>query len=237
MRFRSIAIASLLALPASAWSGDGPARRLDAPPQGTTVIDDGNSCGSWSGESVGNYEAAVAWADVGVASPLDGAFAQRFMFADTVRICAIILDLTQIGGQHAQSCDLYIWSGSSNLPAAVVSTHSNTPGPIAHWPNVSRHSFTVDACVTGETWIGYWANWSGADEGWYVAANVGEDIGKALTYVASGVADRGGWQSLSVVWERIANIGISVRYDAVSCTLTPTHESTWGRIKVLYARP
>lgn len=228
MRFLLIALGSCIILTCSALSGEEPARRLDAPPQGTTLIEWGGLCGTLSSPWDGDYEAAIAWAGVGLSSPLGGAFAQRFMFPDTVEICSIDLDLTQIGGQNSQSCDIYIWHGSSGVPSSVVFVRSVTPGSIAVWPWISRHTFQVDACVTGETWIGYWANWPGADEGWYVAAEVGEDSGASLTYVAAGVGDRTGWQPVSSAWDRIAAIGIGVESDPASCAITPIKEGSWG---------
>lgn len=232
----TVVLAVLLILAASTVSAQNAARRLDAPPPGTVLIEGTGGCGTWSRPWDIDYEAAIAWADVGVTSPLGGAIAQRFVFPDTVEICSVTLDFTQIGGHDKQSCDIYIWSGSSGTPSSVLYVRSLTPGPMATWPQIYEHVFRVNVCVIGEIWVGYWPNWPGANEGWYIAANVGEPSGASLTYVVAGVTDQSGWQPLSIAWHQIASVGIGVEYNPVSCAITPLEEGSWGRIKALYAR-
>lgn len=217
--------------------GQGPARRLDAPPEGTVLIEQYAGCGRLAFASDGLFAAAITWADAGVSSPPGGAFAQRFTFSDTTRICAVGLALTQIGGYDSQHCVIYIWSGSPAQPGAVAFAQSVNIGPMATWPYVGRHLFAVDACVAGDTWIGYWPDWPGASEGWYIAADLAADTGAALTYVAPGVADETGWQSVSLFWEGIGVFGVTVEHNPTSCAITPTEERSWGRIKALYGRP
>ncbi len=183
----------------------------------------------------GTYENGYTWQYGGVAPPLYGAFAELYPIG-VAKPCAIVLDLSQVGGASGQTADLYVWQSTNGLPGAVIGFRPDVdPGPVAFWPSLSRHALEIDSnCSFGdEFFVGYWANWPSAVAGWYVGADTdGFGGGCSLTKIAPGQGFPTGWQDVSVAWGPTESLGIGV--EVYDCDIIPVRESSWGKIKSLF---
>jgi hypothetical protein len=202
----------------------------------TTLIDPGdNSCPDalLSMNHDGTSENGYAWRYGGIVAPDYGAFAECYPGGS---VCGAVFDLSTTGTQAGQSMDIYYYCDNGGIPGAVQAVMRVTPGPIAFWPSVSRHTFTlpekVDMCCDGTLWVAYWGNWPGEIQGWFVAADLDGFGGCPYTNIAPGIGYPTGWNNVSVVWGPTQALGIGVLSKA--CGGVPVLDSTWGEIKNLY---
>lgn len=192
-----------------ATSGDDLLRLPEVEADPVEYIPDG--CGTQYMNADATYESAYAWAHDGVNGFfLSGCFAEAY--AGTGRLCAIDLDLTQVGDQDGQTLDFYIWQDSDGVPGNLLCLGvGRTPGEVARWPEVTRHRFEIDGCcVEGAFWAGFRANWPGEPAGWYIGADLNGFGGIPLTYVAQGLGLPSGWQPVGEVFGRTMALGIGV---------------------------
>lgn len=207
---------------------------------GSAVSSQNPSCGTLYLTSDGVYESGWAWAYGGIASPYFGAFAECYF--DAGMVCAAVFDLTQAADQKNQVMDVYIWDDLGGAPGAVLCLIPGIdPGPIAYWPVTSRHTVEIPGgCCTGlEWWIGYWGDWPGQHQGWFVGADLEggpwERLGCPYTNVAPGLGFPTGWANVNTVWGPTAALGIGA--EVVPCEPTPNQRRSWGAIKALYGGP
>ena len=158
----------------------------------------------------GSAENAYCWHSEGVAPPLYGAFAVNYPWE--YGACGIELILTSTPDGQCGTLDAYVWDGGGGAPGAVVSvTPGLDPCPVALWPDVSVHDFPLNQ-GTGNTcrslWIGYWADFSQTDCGFYVAADLDGPGGVPYTNIAPGIGYPTGWNNVSVVWGPTQALGI-----------------------------
>ena len=192
-----------------------------------------SSCGEYHFNADGTYEFGYAWENRGVVAPDFGAFAERYELVSQYP-CAVILDLTQVGTQAGETMDLYTWDELQGRPAAVLGvTVGFDPGPVAVWPEVSRHvgRIPTNCSDSGVTWIGYWGNWPGERAGWYIGADLDGPGGYPFTNIVQGLGYPSGWNHVSVVWGLTQALGIGAEF--TECFM-PVQKSSWGEIKSLY---
>jgi hypothetical protein len=181
----------------------------------------------------GSFENGVAWIYGGIVPPYYGAFAEGYNGAGTV--CGIQLELTQTGGFTGQSMDCYVWDSDGTNPNNVLSvTTGVVPSAPGLWPNITAHDIdSNDAVVTGDFFVGYWANWPGLPGGWYCAIDQDGFGGLPRTNFAPGIGYPTGWGDPSMVgtWAPVQAMGICAY---LSTEPIPVTETTWGAIKALY---
>jgi hypothetical protein len=204
--------AAVAAPTASILTIDSPAS-VSAPGSGGGVERDGpRDCGVVSMHADDVYYAAFAWSGDGSAPPYYGAFAECYDVPGP--ICGIVLDLTQNGGQAGQTCDLYVWADDNGAPGPVLAMRSGVdPGPIAPWPEVSRHILSIpEITPDGPYWVGFWGNWAGAPAGWYVGADGSSfENGCPRTNIAPGQEHPKGWTDVKVPFLPADALGIGVQ--------------------------
>ncbi len=181
----------------------------------------------------GSYENGYAWAYQGVSAPYYGAWAEGFTGTGTV--CGMKFGLTQVGGQNGWLLDAYVWDDAGSNPNNVLSvTTGVNPGNIAMWPNISQHDVDItDTPTPASYFVGWWGNWVGTGNGWYVASDEnGFGGGLPRTNIAPGIGFPSGWQHPNVVstFAGCMDLGIA-SYDGGN---VPVQETTWGAIKHLY---
>ncbi len=166
-------------------------------------------CGVFQMNSDGSYENGYNWGYGGVIAPTYGALAECYSATQEV-LCSVVLDLTQVGYQAGQRMDVYAWDDDNGCPGAVRCVKTNVdPGPVAYWPELSRHVVTMDGCdVDGSFWVGWWGNWPGELGPWYVGADLDGPGGCPLTNIAPGIGFPTGWTNTSVVWGPTQALGI-----------------------------
>jgi hypothetical protein len=203
----------------------------------TTLIDPGdNTCpGTLVFNADGTYENGYAWRYGGIVPPDYGAFAECYF--GPASICSAVFDFSTTGTQAGQSMDIFVYcDDGAGHPGAVLCSARVTPGPIAFWPSVSRHSFDFtpkcDACDCDAWWVAYWGNWPGNVQGWFIAADLDGFGGCPFTNIAPGIGYPTGWNNVSVVWGPTMALGIGA--NVKGCEPSPTLDSTWGQIKSLY---
>jgi hypothetical protein len=200
----------------------------------TILIDSGDTgCGTLVMNADGTYENGYAWRYGGIVPPDYGAFAECY-FGPAI-VCSGVFDFSTTGTQAGQSMDIYIYCDAGGTPGPVMCVQRVTPGPIAFWPSISRHTFPLtplcDLCGCDAWWIGYWGNWPGAVQGWFVGADLDGFGGCPYTNIAPGIGFPTGWNNVSIVWGPTQAIGIGA--EIKGCDV-PVLESTWGAIKALY---
>lgn len=208
----------------AASTGAGSATPVPGEPAG--------DCGTLLFNANGTYENAFTWRYGGTATPCFGAFAEGYSF-DGPRVCSVVFDFTTTGDLGA-NMDVFVFSDAGGVPGAVVYADRVDPGPIAFWPSVSRHTFAVHGSVCpGDTfWIGYWGNWPGDFNSWFVAADLDGFRGLPYTNIAPGIGYPTGWNHVSIVWGPTVAIGIGA--EITYCGSTPIIDTTWGKIKTLF---
>ncbi|MEZ4647654.1 MAG: hypothetical protein R3E97_02515 [Candidatus Eisenbacteria bacterium] len=192
------------------------------------------TCGTLLFNADGTYENGYAWQYGGIVAPQYGAFAEKY---DSVglMVCSIVMDLTQVGNDVGQTCDLYAWEDAGGLPGLVLGVATGyNPSTIAFWPSLSRHTgaITAECSSSSATWVGYWANWPNAVAGWYVGADQDGFGGYPYTNIAPGIGYPTGWNNVSIVWGPTQAIGLGAEF--VTCPDVPIENKTWGQIKSLY---
>lgn len=221
-----------------------PGTRLAHPPassvgagRGTVDASARGDCGIPYFHADGSYENGYAWMWGGTAEPCFGAFAEGYGGVSGP-ICSILLDLTQVGYQAGQVMDVYLWGDAGDHPGAVLDVKVGIdPGPVAYWPELSRHVVAMDGTVTGSAWwVGYWGNWPDEQAGWFIGVDTNGFGGHPYTNIAPGIGYPTGWQDVSVVWGPTQSIGIGAEvaledagaccYPDGSCALTRAETCT-----------
>jgi len=164
----------------------------------------------------GTYEGAVTWQNSGVAPPHYGAFAECYTLPENSAVCAAVFDLTRTSGMSGGTMDVYVWADAGGAPGTVLSlTPAISPGEVAVWPSVSRHSIDIaDVPHAGTVWIGYWSNWPGQTASWYVGADDNGPGTCTKTNIAPGIGFPSGWQDCGIVWNGLRAVGIG--YESVA---------------------
>lgn len=191
-------------------------------------------CGTVHMTAGPTYENGYAWRSGGVVAPYYGAFAECYPGGTLTDVCSVICDFTQIGAYQGQTCDVYVWSSADGCPGNVLCSRPNlVPGEIAYWPAISRHVFSLEGCCVDEdVWVGFWGNWPGAGNAWFIAADIDGTAGCPYTNISPGIGFPTGWQNVSVAWGPTTSLGIGCEID--HCYTTPVRTSTWGAIKSLF---
>jgi hypothetical protein len=200
-----------------------------------TVLNDpgDGGCGTLVFNADGTYENGFAWRYGGIVPPDYGSFAECYF--GPAKLCSGVFDFSTTGTQAGQSMDIYVYCDAGGAPGPVAGVSvGNVPGPIAFWPSISRHTFglAVDVCDCDAWWIGYWGNWPGDIQGWFIGADLDGFGGCPYTNIAPGIGFPTGWNHVSVVWGPTQALGIGAEVNA--CDGSPVIESTWGQIKNLY---
>lgn len=201
---------------------------------GTLESQGDGACGELLFNADGTYENGYCWRNGGIVWPYFGAFAECYSSADGVEVCAVVLDLTQVGTYFGQTSDIYVWADAGGEPGNVICFRPDVdPGAPAFWPSVSRHTLLLEGCcVSGDFWAGYWSNWPLAGCGYFIAADLDGPGGCPYTNIAHGIGFPSGWQDVSVAWGPTAAVGIGTEIHP--CSPTPNRTSSWGRVKDLY---
>lgn len=223
----------VFALSSLSFSAD-PHVHLDplAPGSPAVVESEGFGCGDLLLHAT-EHHCGYAWQYGGVVPPEYGSFAE--CYSGEFEICSAVFGFTQIGGQHDQTMDVYIWDDASGEPGAVLCMVSGVdPGPIAFHPSFSLHVVPLEGCcLKGHWWVGFWPNWPGELAAWYCAEDLtGFGGGCPMTKIAPGLGFPTGWQNVSMVWGPTQDmwIGAEVR----ECGVVPAEGTSWGRVKALY---
>jgi hypothetical protein len=181
-----------------------------------------------------SFENGYAWRYAGIQAPYYGAFGEGFSMGGGTNVQCIALFLSDLGYYTGQLCDVYIWEGGvSGLPGNVLTVMTGyTPGAPATWPAVSEHDADIpDYVVAGtEFTVGYWGNWPGLLQGWFVGADLDGFGGYPWTCLAPGSGYGTGWTDPSVVWGTTMSMGLGFYYGES----TPAESATWGSIKALF---
>jgi hypothetical protein len=188
-------------------------------------------CGQFVINADDSYENGYTWQYDAVVAPYYGAFAECYAFHGV--ICSVVTDLTQIGGQNCQVMDVYVWRDAAGVPGAVLYTRQVEPGPVAFWPEVSRHTFWVQYYESSDVaWAGFWGAWPGGPSGWFVAADTNGFGGCPSTNIAPGIGYPTGWNNVSIVWGPTQALGIGA--EVMDGDPVPSIETSWGHIKSLF---
>ncbi|MBD3335609.1 MAG: hypothetical protein GF355_08835 [Candidatus Eisenbacteria bacterium] len=190
----------------------------------------------------GSFENAYAWSGGGVIPPEYGAFAECYT-GDFV--CGVQFGFTQIGYYENYTMDVYVWD--SNVegnpppgpdPGNVLCRLAGVdPGAPAYWPEVSTHDVQVCCAVDGEHFVGFWGDWPGELESWYIAADEnGPELGCPRTKIRPEMGYPTGWNHPNIIalFSQCKNLGIREYSGLGDCSPTATQATTWGRIKSFY---
>jgi len=178
----------------------------------------------------GSAENGYCWQYGGIVPPYYGAFAECCSFDGCV--CGVEYELTGVG-YPCGPLDAYIWADAGGIPGNVLGmTAGLNPCPVATWPSISTSDFAITpVAVTGAFWVGYWADFSAAPCGYFVAADLNGFGGCPYTNIAPGIGYPTGWNNASVVWGATQALGIGAW---TTTNIVPVQQSTWGQIKNLY---
>lgn len=226
----------------------GPAIAGDAASVGTGIsvpapATTDRGCGTPVFNNDGTYENGYAWRTGGQVPPYYGAFAECFQGGFAV--CALLFDLTQVGGYNNQTADLYFWSNLRNLdrdePGGVLYMIPGAHmGSIAFWPAISRNVINLsnDQIMGGRWWVGIWGNWPGTVNSWFIAADTDgtSPTGCPMNNIAPGIGYPTGWQSVSVAWGPTNGIGIGIQATPITSDVPEggVRRTTFGRVKALF---
>jgi hypothetical protein len=244
----SVAVFSLVLVFLAADPSAGAAQyaRSVGPAQGTLVLprDESPQCGYLRINSDATYENGYAW---GYLNPTRyyGAFAECFL-GQHPEVCSLVFDLTGVGYPR-HTLDALVWDDDAGMPGTVLCvTPDVDPGPIALWPDISRHIIDLNPKCYPETawWAGFWGNWGphGMDEpGFYIAADVdGTGPGGCpFTNIEPGIGYPTGWHDVSVVWGPTRALGIGIEAHTLLPAAVPIpgaagEFTSWGKVKGLY---
>lgn len=199
-----------------------------------TINQNDTVCGTLVLNADGTYENGYAWFYGGIVPPNYGAFAE--CYNGNVQVCAVVAALTQIGYQSGQTMDVYVWQDGGGIPGnvACVKTGVN-PGPIAFWPSSSVHNTLMDnCCVTGDWWVGTWANWPNQFGGWYNSSDESGFGGCPMTNFAPGIGYPTGWGAVNLVYYFSGCHAMGLGAETIDCGPVPVESKSWGEIKNLY---
>lgn len=189
------------------------------------VGDQSRACGAIHFNGDGTYEDGFAWSGAGIEAPAFGAFAECYSFDG--HVCLATFDFTQTGAQAGQTMDVYLWEDDGGIPGVVVEAVVGVdPGPIAPWPSISRHDVPLNSCVHGDYWVGYWGNWPGATNGWFIAADLdGPNTGCPFTNYGPGSGFPTGWANVEAAFGPTAALGIGAEVSGcpAPCDVTASY--------------
>jgi hypothetical protein len=185
-----------------------------------------------------SYENGYAWAYQGAAEPYFGAWAEGFSLdGGNSGVCGLKLGLTQIGAQDGLLLDAYVWSSDDCGPSTVITVAIGiNPGTIGMWPTITQHDIDInDSWVPHDYFVGWWGDWPGSRNGWYVAADEnGFGGGLPRTNIAPGIGFPSGWQHPNVVSTFAGCMDLAIAVYEGNAGPTPVKETTWGRIKNMF---
>lgn len=166
-------------------------------------------CGTLMMNSDSEYERAYGWGGLGAIGAQGGAFAECYTTAPAA-LCSASFDLTQNGSYRDQTMDVLLWKDDHGMPGEVLFIRRGVRlGPIAEWPEVSRHLVPIATPATGETWwIGFVGNWRGEQPGWFIAADIDGFGGCAVTYASGSSGYSSGWHSVTGIFGATMALGI-----------------------------
>jgi hypothetical protein len=190
----------------------------------------------------GDFENGYTWTFGGVVPPDYGSFAECYS-ADFV--CAVEFLFTQSGFYTGQTMDVYVWDWLDEGdpppgpdPGNVICMLAGVaPGPISFWPEISTHRVQVCCETGGDHFVGYWGEWPGEVERWFIVADEnGPGGGCPRTKIAPGIGYPTGWVAVTVVpsFDDCRALGIREWAGLGDCQPTLVEQTTWGRIKALY---
>jgi hypothetical protein len=214
--------------------------------QNTTIIDggtDGDVCpgAQFLQNDDGSFENGYTWRFGGVVPPDYGSWAECY---ESDFVCGIQFLFTQTGYFLGQSMDVYVWDWDTDGnpppgpdPGNVICILPGVvPGDIALWPDISSHDVQVCCDVSGDHFIGFWGDWPGVSNGWFIASDEnGPGLGCPRTKIAPGIGYVTGWNhpNVSPVFESARDLGIREYAGQGDCPPTPVGATTWGKIKAL----
>ena len=180
-----------------------------------------------------SYESTYA-AELEECVPPDyGSFAERY--EGSVRVLAIVLDLTQIMWWDSHPLDAYVWSDDGGIPGGVLALVPDYDALwVGDWPQWRRVVVELPSpiCTGAEWWVGYWGVWPGWAAHFGVCADLdGPGGGSPMYKIAPGLEWPEGWQDVSVRWGSTAALGIGAEVDE---TPSPVVSPTWGEVKSLF---
>ena len=206
------------------WDADNRDAVVTLSPQslahGAPPVAAGGECGVSLQNSDGSYENGGAVRNNAVEVPYYGAWAE--CYHGSYEVCQAVFDFTQAGTQAGQLMDVYVWEDLDGCPGQVLCLRASVdPGPVAFWPNISRHIVDLGGCCTpNDWWIGYWPNWPGQNYGWFTTFDLNPaSNGCPKICLAPGIFGVEGWQDASVIWGDVYALGISAGVRACAPTL------------------
>lgn len=202
----------------------------------TTIVEGPSPDGDCPGELDCNWDGTIengySWGVGGVVPPDYGSFGDCY---DNAFVCEGHFYFTQLGYYAGQTADIYIWADEGGLPGNVVcSSLGQGPGQIALWPSCSAHKFALNCDTGGAHFLGYWGDWPGMVEGWFICADEDGPMSCPVTKIAPGIGNYpSGWQPITVVptFAGCKSLGICEWFGEPPVA---TESTTWGRIKALY---
>ncbi|MBD3334368.1 MAG: hypothetical protein GF355_02530, partial [Candidatus Eisenbacteria bacterium] len=153
----------------------------------------------------GSFENGYAWSSAGVVEPDYGSWAECF---DADYVCGVQLLFSQVGYYAGQDIDVYVWDvlvdgdpPPGPDPGNVICVLPGVvPDPPAFWPDVSAHDFQVCCLTEGPHFVGFWPNWPGTVNGWFIASDEnGAGAGCPRTKFAPGLGYPTGWNHPNIV--------------------------------------
>jgi hypothetical protein len=185
----------------------------------------------------GSFENGYAWRYGGTVAPYYGAFGEGYSLGAGGVCCGAFWLSTLPGMYFGQSSDLYVWAGGagSGNPGAVLGT---VPGivfaSVPNWPTMAQNDVEMGGiAVTGEFTVGYWGNWPGLANGYFIGADQDGFGGYPWTNIAPGIGYPTGWNDPSIVWGPTQSLGIGVYFGDCG-PWSPADPQTWGSIKALF---
>lgn len=239
----ALCAALLLLVPASAVNPEPASTGFSG---NTTIIDNGTDQDICPGAVLlqnddGSFENGYTWRSGGQVPPEYGSFAEGY---ESDFVCGIQFHFTQVGYFMGQSMNVFVWEwdDDGNPPPGpdpgnvICLIPGIVPGPIAFWPEISAHDVQVCCDVDGGHFVGYWGDWPGMQNGWFIAADEDGFEGLPRNKIAPGIGYETGWQHVNVVgpFSNCKSLGIREYAGIGDCEPSPAQPTTWGMIKALY---
>jgi hypothetical protein len=179
----------------------------------------------------GTFENGYAWRYAGIAPPYYGAFAEGYDLGPGTLACAAMW-FSHNGTFAGQTCDVYVWDSDGVNPTNVLGVVVGfAPSGVGFWPNITQHDCDVNVYCPGDFFVGFWGNWPGVVQGWFIAADLDGFGGLPRTNIAPGIGYPTGWQDPSIVWGPTQSMGLGGYFGEGG---SPAENQTWGSIKALF---
>jgi hypothetical protein len=205
----------------------------------TTVINSGGNDNCAEGTLFvnhdGSFENGYAWHYGGTVPPYYGAFGEGYDLGPSGIVACGAYWISTLHGGGWQPTDLYVWAGGagSGTPGVVLSM---VPGiyfaSIPTWPTLAENDVSIYTHVTGEFTVGYWGDWPGLSNDYFIGADLNGLGGHPWTNIAPGIGYPTGWNDPSVVWGPTQSLGIGVWW--TDDVWSPVVPKTWGSIKAMF---